>query len=241
MNKDYILKEIDRTAKANNGLPLGMERFAKETGIRRQDWWGKYWTKWSDAIIEAGYLPNQMQSAYDSNSVIEKVISLIREIGKFPTVGEYRLKAFNTKGFPSHSTIRERLGTQSEVVLKIINYCEFHPGYADVIELCKKIQNTLSTEPSISSKEPEINYGYTYLMKSGRFYKIGCSDNVERRNYDLGIKLPESIEIIHKIRTDDPVGLETYWHNRFRDKRKQGEWFDLTKDDISAFKRRKFM
>jgi hypothetical protein len=241
MNKDQILREIDRTAKENNGLPLGVGRFAKETGISKHDWWGKYWTRWSDAIIEAGYLPNQMQSAYDSNLLLEKVILLIREIGKFPSVGEYRLKAYNTKDFPSHSTIRDRLGTQSEIALKIINYCELHPGYSDVIELCRKAYKPLKAELTNYSEELDVHYGYVYLMKSGRFYKIGLSDNVERRNYDLGLKLPESIEILHKIRTDDPTGIETYWHNRFKDRRKQGEWFDLTKEDISAFKRIKFM
>jgi hypothetical protein len=78
-------------------------------------------------------------------------------------------------------------------------------------------------------------------MKSGRFYKIGSSKNVERRNYELGIRLPEDLAILHKIRTDDPIGIENYWHNRFQAKRKQGEWFDLSNEDISAFKRRKFM
>ena len=78
-------------------------------------------------------------------------------------------------------------------------------------------------------------------MKSGRFYKIGCSNNVGRRNYEIGIKLPEELAIVHKINTDDPTGIETYWHNRFRVKRKQGEWFDLSSSDVTAFKRRKFM
>jgi hypothetical protein len=76
-------------------------------------------------------------------------------------------------------------------------------------------------------------------MKSGRYYKIGKSDCVEKRHYELGIKLPEEIKIIHKIKTDDPNGIETYWHKRFEGKRKGGEWFDLSSSDVTAFKRRK--
>lgn len=78
-------------------------------------------------------------------------------------------------------------------------------------------------------------------MKSGRFHKIGHSNAAGRREYELAIQLPEKLKTIHVIRTDDPTGIEAYWHNRFKDKRKNGEWFDLTAADVAAFKRRKFM
>jgi hypothetical protein len=40
---------------------------------------------------------------------------------------------------------------------------------------------------------------------------------------------------LHKISSDDPIGLEKYWHRRFKAKRKNGEWFVLNKEDIAEF------
>jgi hypothetical protein len=51
-------------------------------------------------------------------------------------------------------------------------------------------------------------------MKFQKVYKMGRSNNVERRNYELGTKLPEELNMKHKIRTDDPPGIDNYWMNR---------------------------
>ena len=59
--------------------------------------------------------------------------------------------------------------------------------------------------------------------------------------YQIGLKLPEEVKTLHSIVTDDPDGIEAYWHKRFEEKRAEGEWFALTSDDIKAFKLRKFM
>jgi hypothetical protein len=73
-------------------------------------------------------------------------------------------------------------------------------------------------------------------------YKIGKANNATKRGVGISLLLPEDLVPKHEIRTDYPYILEKYWENRFRDKRKQGEWYDLSSADIKAFKtRREFM
>ena len=80
-----------------------------------------------------------------------------------------------------------------------------------------------------------------WLSSQGSGHKIGKINSIERRTYELKIQLPEEAKRIHYIKTDDPVGIEAYWHNRFMGKHKNGEWFELSAADVKSFKRRRFM
>lgn len=241
MQKEHIIAEIKRTAEQNEGKPLGRSRFQRETGIKESDWYGKHWTKWSDALREAGYQPNTMQGSYDGAYLIGLIVSLIKKLGRFPTRGDLRMEYHSRDDFPTDSTLFRRLGQKASVARKVIDYCENQPGLSSVIRICQPIANSEPVEPPSSTAEAPQKFAYVYLIRSGKFYKIGKTDSIERRTYELKIQLPEKPRLIHHIKTDDAVGIEAYWHNRFRQRHKNGEWFELSAEDVNAFRRRKFM
>jgi hypothetical protein len=239
MNKQHILGEIRRTAAANGGVPLGKSRFSQQTGIKVSDWSGKIWARWGDALREAGFEPNQLQTAYSEAMLIEKFIGLARELGHFPVHTEVKMKARSDDSFPWHNTFA-RFGSKQQFAITLLNYCKNRSGYDDIIALCRPIATAAITRAPIEI-EPEEVIGFVYLMKSGRHYKIGRSNAVGRREYELAIQMPGKLVTVHTIRTDDAAGIEDYWHRRFSDKRKNGEWFELAAGDVKAFRRRKFM
>ena len=240
MNKAHILAEIKRTAEANGGIPLGWRRFLSETGIKQSDWFSVHWARWSDALREAGFEPNELTESYEPEELLEKIAKLALELGRLPTSADMRFQAKKEAGFPSDKTIG-RLGTKAKLVSRLRDHCLGRGEFTAVVRQCDAYapRNHSGDEPEASGEEPEM--GFVYLIKSGRFFKIGMTNSIGRREYELTIQLPERAVTVHVIRTDDPTGIEAYWHNRFEAKRKNGEWFELAAADVAAFKRRKFM
>lgn len=240
MNRQHILDEIVRTASANGGIALGRDRFFQETGIRESDWLGKYWARWGDAVREAGYVPQSLNAPMEEAALMEAYVALVRELGRLPVVSELKLKAGQTAGFPSHNTFR-RLGNRPSKIQKLIGFCQGRPDYADILAIALAHDEPTADSPTDVEESRGAVHGFVYLLKAGGFYKIGRSSSFERRSRELAIQLPERAQTVHVIRTDDPIGVELYWHRRFESKRKNGEWFDLVADDVKAFRRRKFM
>lgn len=237
MNKQEIISGIRRIAKECGGKAPGFQRFSAETGLRKSDWYPNLWLRWGDAIKEAGCEPNEFISAYDTGFLITKYIELIRELDHFPIEGELRIKKKNDKDFPSHSGFSQ-LGSKHERVRKIIEYCQGKSDFDDIISLCSELTKSTHKRPDLIYSVPD-KIGYVYLVRHGsrNEYKIGKSYNPIRREGEIRLELPEKIQPIHYIKTDDPTGIENYWHSRFANKRKEGEWFSLTTDDVCAFKR----
>lgn len=234
LTKEDILDEIKKTAKENEGIPLGVSRFESQTGIKPYDW-HRYWARFSDAQREAGLSPNTLVTAYDDEYLFEKFISLMREIEKWPTKDDIRVKINSNPGYPNDKTFF-RLGNKQKLATRLLAYAK-DKKYDDVEKICDSVLKTYSDEESLNDDSENQKFGIVYLFKSGHNYKIGRTNDSGRRHHEITIQLPEGLELIHEIKTDDPSGVEAYWHRRFELKRKNGEWFDLNSSDIKAFKR----
>jgi hypothetical protein len=239
-SKNHILDEIKRTALSNNGKPLGKAAFESATGIKMSEWHGKYWRQWSDAIIESGFQPNIFIQAYDTEFLCEKYALFVRELGSIPAAVDLRMKANNDKSFPSHR-VWDRFVSKPQLIQQIIEFCKSSDAWNDVLAILVEYKPSKKIVALNDKMNTTAQDGYVYLIKSGKHYKIGMTKDFCRRANEISIELPERHETIHVIRTDDPSGIEAYWHKRFSEKRGNGEWFNLTATDIKAFKRRKFM
>jgi hypothetical protein len=129
----------------------------------------------------------------------------------------------------------QRFGSKREIARKVAEYCQTRSGFDDVLGLCTPI---LSSTPlkEAEGQDAEVA-GEVYLFKSGNYYKIGKTFDLVRRGTEIRVQLPEKLRLIHSIKTDDPTGVEAYWHRRFAPKCKNSEWFDLNQRDVKTFKR----
>lgn len=238
--KDHILDEIRRTTETNGGQPVGRQRFYAETGIKETDWSGRYWARWGDTLQEAGYSPNRLQTGYDEQFLLDKLASFVQKLGRFPAIAELKLEWRQDRTFPSHNTFAQ-FGGRAKLAARLAAFYQQYDGYEDVVAICAPIALDDKPEVTRNATEKYETFGSIYLLRSGRYYKVGRTNAVGRRERELAIQLPERANVVHSIKTDDPLGIEAYWHTRFKDKRKNGEWFELSSSDVSAFKRRRLM
>jgi len=236
VSKDEILAEIRRCATENDGRPLGRDVFERETGIRETDWAGKYWIRWNDAVSEAGFTPNERQGQIHSNEDLLKMLAdLSLELDHFPIRNELRMRKRSHSEFPNESVIVRRIGDRRNQLLAVREFSLNTEGYTEVAEMCAVELIKLPEEAQIDGVDSE--FGYVYMIRMDKWHKIGKATNILKRTGELRITLPSKETLIHTIETDDPYGVENYWHRRFADRQTNGEWFLLTSDDVRSFKK----
>ena len=235
MDKETIIKEIQRLAAANGGVAPGRLALETETGIRESAWRGVHWAKWSDAVREAGCQPNEKITAYPNEQLLQILAELTKELGHIPTYSELRLIARKRPGMP---TVFDRLGSKPEIIVQLRTFCKSHTGFDEVVSICEKALSTLPNDGEGGAAATDAE-GTVYLLKSGRRYKFGFTNDLDRRFRELAHQTAEKILKVHAIRTDDPSGIEAYWKRRFAAKCVHNEWFTLDAKDVAAFRRRK--
>lgn len=105
----------------------------------------------------------------------------------------------------------------------------------------KLLNDILTNNPPLqrpSEQKPKKDQsGYVYLLKSDNgHHKIGKAKNPEDRLKTFTVKLPFHVEYICTIKTNDMRVLEETLHERFANKRIDGEWFNLETEDIEYIK-----
>ncbi len=218
----------------------GRRKFSNETGILESVWWGKYWSKWSDAVIEAGLEPGKVSTKKSPDFVLETYAEICRHYGKLPSSPEVRLYLSQRSGLISHNAMLNHFGSKSGLDQAFAAHVRATEAAQDLLLIIhdKGLAKHVARQEQRQTSNKQD--GYVYLLKSGRHYKIGKSDDIEKRIKSIVVSLPEKAELVHTIRTDDPSGIESYWHRRFAENRANGEWFALSASDVAAFKKRKY-
>ena len=240
--KKEVLKEIQKWAKENGGKTPSEKILREEMGIPKWDWIN-YWTKITDVQRDAGLIPHKFdKTKYTKKDLCEMFIKLIREKGKWPTRDELDFKRHHDPRFPASATFYKMLGLIKNLALPktILEFVNDKQGYDDVVKICGQV---LEKYKSIDEQEGEstekVIHGWVYLFKHGHYnhYRVGETSDLLRRGSEIRIQLPERATLVHSIETVDPEGVETYWLNRFKPKRMNGDWFNLSRTDVNEFKR----
>ena len=234
-SKESIIDAYNDLTQKHGGKPVGVAVFMRETGVSPYYWQGGYWRSWSAFQADAGHAPNIPTQKIANEILLHRFAELALERNEIPTQADLKLKKKEDSTFPGAVSFR-RFGNRDALLVKVTEYCEGKQQFLPVLQLLKE-----GISSSLNQRLESFSFkGFVYLLRSGKKYKLGRSNAVGRRLRELAIQLPQKPDTVHVIETDDPEGIEEYWHRRFADKRQGGEWFTLTPEDVKAFKKRRF-
>jgi len=152
--------------------------FTRETGIAARQWRGKFWARWGDALVEAGYRPNDWTGRLDSGAILAGVIAACRHFGRLPTKDEIEIYRKSAPSIPTAKSITRHFGSRSDLIAALARRSAGDRGLADIAAMLPETHETNVTPLASAAKMPG---GFVYLIRSGDFYKVGRSDDLERR------------------------------------------------------------
>lgn len=72
---------------------------------------------------------------------------------------------------------------------------------------------------------------YLYIIKCQEFYKIGIANDIESRLAQLSTGNPYPLEVEIYYAFDNAEIVERSLHQRYKEQRQRGEWFNLSYED----------
>lgn len=100
-----------------------------------------------------------------------------------------------------------------------------------------EFNQTPYNELNESSSEKGVTPGIIYiLIASENRCKIGCTVNLKNRLKSYSTHSPYKAELLKAFEVSDMTSAEAWLHEKFRDKRLHGEWFNLENKDIEWLK-----
>jgi hypothetical protein len=235
MDKSQLLQRLRQLASERGGH-IAIRTFVDATGIshrwlRDQSWF----QSWNALLVEAGLETKSFKvEKTPPQRIAEAVAELAMRLGKWPTEDELRRERAQNASFPS-PTIISPLRSSGELGRLVRELASSRP---DLSQASSLVPPSIAADAHIADEKVK---GYVYMLRSGRRYKIGKSNDPSRRFREVRLELPDETSQVHAIATDDPSGIEAYWHQRFTQKRvRNTEFFSLSAEEVRAFKRRKY-
>ncbi len=170
------------------------------------------------ALTEILFKIHEINKLTERGRLLKSIVEMIAELQRFPTANDIKFLSKKNKNFADLESINS-LGNHEEIVAAVTEFC-IQFNLSELLLYCAI----------------KTSSGKVYLYKAGKYYKIGRTNDINRRDIEIKLQLPFEAKLIHSIETSDPVGIESYWHNLFKPRRQNGEWFLLSEMDVDLFK-----
>lgn len=168
------------------------------------------------------------------NSKLKKIISETGEKVNVDANQYYKCLEDSNLSLKAKGMFIYMLATDQEY----FNYYDFASKGTEKIDAIKTGIQELVDCGYVYFDSLDKNEGYVYVIgDTYGNYKIGLSNNFEKRLNSYRTAMPNEPEVIAVIKTKDMSGLEKLLHKKYNDRHLKNEWFRLTKLDLDYLKK----
>lgn len=162
---------------------------------------------------------------YVGSPAVDELIDIKKRFDNWLTKREKAIHDYYAKGTTGNMSFK---CCNNTFMLRIIFYKN---GESRVIINHIRVSDTMIKDVNIIS-EYCVDAGSVYFIESDFGWKIGKATNLKKRRQHFSVKLPFEFAVRCQIKTHQKTKVESYFHNYFKDRLINGEWYDITDDDI---------